>query len=66
MTEAEALQSYDEWTAGGVLSQMQVNILLETLVPVLRAVREENASLRKVLGEAQHLLASRHFPRPLI
>ena len=55
MTEQDHHISWDE------LEQIAT-----TFASVLRALREENAALRTSLGEAQNLLASRHFPRPLI
>ena len=66
MTEAEVLEKQKKRKTGYPAGPHELAEMVDTLVPVILALREENASLRKSLGEAQHLLASRHFPRPLI
>ena len=66
MTEQDAFGSYEHWKKGHHISWDELEGIATTFASVLRALREENAALRTSLGEAQSLLASRHFPRPLI
>ena len=80
MTEQDAIKIYERlyflfWEAARESGRRmpleatntgKVEQIATTFASVLRALREENAALRTSLGEAQGLLASRHFPRPLI
>jgi hypothetical protein len=65
MTEQDAIKIYEQ---KGIydISRNELEEIATTFASVLRALREENVALRTSLGEAQGLLASRHFPRPLI
>ena len=74
MTEQDAIKIYEQtyslsWKGARKWKEDALDELEQiatTFASVLRALREENAALRTSLGEAQGLLASRHFPRPLI
>ena len=66
MTEQDAIEIYEHWKKGHHISWDELEQIATTFASVLRALREENAALRTSLREAQNLLASRHFPRPLI
>ena len=65
MTEQDAIKIYEQTYSLSWKGAREWDAL-EQMASVLRALREENAALRTSLGEAQGLLASRHFPRPLI
>ena len=62
----DAFGIYEHWKKGHHISWDELEQIATTFASVLRALHEENAALRTSLGEAQGLLASRHFPRPLI